>query len=459
MVQASTSLKLEEISLPQAQKSESGTSVLTEISRTALSRLVILRREYVDLISSLASDADRKFVCCAAMVLDYFGHWQRWKIKVQRTHWVYQPLKNIHQDLMGMFSKHIIREAIALLMKLGLLERRTTPNNYQDKTYQYNPCFDRINSLLKRFSPSTSETPSPSPFVHSELSEFSPELSEFNVEQHTQLPSIAVLSKNTHESEEQKEGVQEVVASVVADNTLLESDEDLWEEKASQTISDVNQSSAPRDTKKVKVSQAAIIKELLSNRIFQLWWANRVKQTKFGTEQLILTPEAFVKASIRKHPEQALDMYESFQDEMGKRVENFQIRKAHDCVITAGEEEQIQAIAPYAAPTISAPVLPPTNDPEAPESAENPEAYKLYQPKQVEAAPPPADILEKLKQAAERFSMSKAPKVEVSSELDELNRWIADPLLRPEAVQRVMTSDLYTIDYDEEGVAYQVRRV
>jgi hypothetical protein len=55
--------------------------------------------------------------------------------------------------------------------------------------------------------------------------------------------------------------------------------------------------------------------------------------------------------------------------------------------------------------------------------------------------------------------MSKAPKVEVSSELDELNRWIVDPLLRPEAVQRVMASDLYTIDYDEEGVAYQVRRV
>jgi hypothetical protein len=151
-------------------------------------------------------------------------------------------------------------------------------------------------------------------------------------------------------------------------------------------------------------------------------------------------------------------MFESFQDEMGKRVENFQIRKAHDCVITAGEEEQIQAIAPYATATISALVLPPTKDPEAPDS-ENTEAYKLYQPKQVEAAPAPAGILEKLKQAAERLSMSKAPKVEVSSELDELNRWIADPLLRPEAVQRVMTSDLYTIDYDEEGVAYQVRRV
>jgi hypothetical protein len=458
MLQASTSLKLGEISLPQAQKSESSTSVLKEISRTAISRLVILRREYVDLISSLASDADRKSVCCAAMVLDYFGHWQRWKIKVQRTHWVYQPLKNIHQDLMGMFSKHVIREALALLMNLGLLERRTTPNNYQDKTYQYNPCFDRVNSLLKRFSPSTPETPSPSPFVHSQLSETSPELSEANVEQHTQLPSIAVLSKNTHESEEQKENVQEVVSYVVIDTTSLESDEALWEEKTLEPIPDESQSSAPRDTKKVKVSQAAIIKELLSCRIFQLWWANRVKQTKFGTEQLILTPEAFVKASIRKHPEQALDMYESFQDEMGKRVENFQIRKAHDCVITSGELEQIQAIAPYAAPTTSAPVLPPTKDPEAPD-LENTEAYKLYQPKQVEAAPPPAGILERLKQAAERLSMSKAPKVEVSSELDELNRWIADPLLRPEAVQRVMASDLYTVEYNEEGVAYQVRRV
>jgi hypothetical protein len=58
------------------------------------------------------------------------------------------------------------------------------------------------------------------------------------------------------------------------------------------------------------------------------------------------------------------------------------------------------------------------------------------------------------------LSMPKTPKVAKQlSELDELNQWIADPILRPEVVKKVMKSDLYTLEYDEEGVPYQVRRV
>jgi hypothetical protein len=452
------------ISITQNTEQPLSTSVPTEISRTAISRLVIMRREYVELISSLATNVNKKVICCAAATLDYFGHWQRWKLKAQRTRWVYQAIKNIHQDLMGLFSRHTIREAIALLMELGLLERRTTPNNWQDKTYQYSPCLDRVNLLLKHPHSPTPETSAQSRFVNSELREFNVELREFNVEQHTQLPTIAVLSKTTHESEERKEASQEKAASVMSkvsvmpDTTFLESDEDLWEEKPSQSIPDESQSSAPRDVKKVKMSPTAVMKDLLSNQVFQLWWANRVKQTKFGAEQLVLTPEAFVRASIRKNPEQALDMFESFQDEMSHRVDNFQLRATNACQISAEEQEQIKAIAPYATATISAPILPQAKDPEAPDS-ENAESYKLWKPKQVEAAPAPAGILEKLKQTAARFSMPKASKVEPSSELDELNRWIADPLLRSEALNRIMTSDSYSIDFDEEGIPYQVRRV
>jgi hypothetical protein len=143
---------------------------------------------------------------------------------------------------------------------------------------------------------------------------------------------------------------------------------------------------------------------------------------------------------------------------MSHRVDNFQLRAANDCQISADEQEQIKAIAPYATATISAPVLPPTKDPEAPDS-ENAESYKLWKPKQVEAAPPPAGILEKLKQATARMTMPKSKTVEPSSELDELNRWIADPLLRSEALNRVMTSNSYSVDFDEEGIPYQVRRV
>ncbi len=440
------------ISITQNTQESSSTTVLSEVSR-----LVILREEYLDLVTRQAESIDKKVRFCAAKIIDYLHHWRSWKLKEHRTEWIYLPLKRIKKDLLGEHSVHVIREAIAFLMKSGLLDRRNNPGNGQDRTYQYKLLLE--GSPRRHKSKSSAETPTTSPFVRSESPEFRSESPRFNVDKYHSFQSIDSKSINTQESEEQKEEVQEVVASVVVDNTLLGSDEDLWEEKASQLIPDEGQfSAAPCDTKKVKLSHKAVIKELLSNRIFIFWWAKRVENSPFGTNQLVLTPEAYVKASIRKKPEQALDMFESFQGEMGKRVENFQIRKAHDCVITAGEEEQIQAIAPYAAPTISAPVLPPTKEPEAPDS-ENTEAYKLYQPKQVEAAPPPAGISEMLKQVTARLSMPKASSVEVSSELDELNRWIADPLLRPEAVQRVMASDLYTIEYNEEGVAYQVRRV
>jgi hypothetical protein len=439
------------ISITQNTQESSSTPVLSEVSR-----LVILRNEYLDLVTRQAESIDKKVRYCAAKLIDYLRHWRNWKLKEHRTEWIYLPLKRIYKDLLEEHSVHVIREAIAFLMKSGLLERRNNPGNGQDRTYQYKLLLE--GSPKKHKSKPSAETPTASPFVRSESPEFRSESPRFNVDKYHSFQSIESISINTHESEEQKEASQEEVTSVIPDTTLLESDEDLWEEKPSQSIPDEGQFSAPRDVKKVKVSQASIMKDLLSNRVFQLWWANRVKQTKFGAEQLVLTPEAFVRASIRKNPEQALDMFESFQDEMSHRVDNFQLRATNACQISAEEQEQIKAIAPYATATISAPILPQAKDPEAPDS-ENAESYKLWKPKQVEAAPAPAGILEKLKQTAARFSMPKASKVEPSSELDELNRWIADPLLRSEALNRIMTSDSYSIDFDEEGIPYQVRRV
>jgi hypothetical protein len=439
------------ISITQNTQESSSTPVLSEVSR-----LVILRDEYLDLVTRQAESIDKKVRYCAAKLIDYLRHWRNWKLKEHRTEWIYLPLKRIYKDLLEEHSVHVIREAIAFLMKSGLLERRNNPGNGQDRTYQYKLLLE--GSPKKHKSKPSAETPTASPFVRSESPEFRSESPRFNVDKYHSFQSIESISINTQESEEQKEASQEEVTSVIPDTTLLESDEDLWEEKPSQSIPDEGQFSAPRDVKKVKVSQASIMKDLLSNRVFQLWWANRVKQTKFGAEQLVLTPEAFVRASIRKNPEQALDMFESFQDEMSHRVDNFQLRATNACQISAEEQEQIKAIAPYATATISAPILPQAKDPEAPDS-ENAESYKLWKPKQVEAAPAPAGILEKLKQTAARFSMPKASKVEPSSELDELNRWIADPLLRSEALNRIMTSDSYSIDFDEEGIPYQVRRV
>jgi hypothetical protein len=438
------------ISITQNTQESSSTPVLSEVSR-----LVILRNEYLDLVTRQTESIDKKVRYCAAKLIDYLRHWRNWKLKEHRTEWIYLPLKRIYKDLLEEHSVHVIREAIAFLMKSGLLERRNNPGNGQDRTYQYKLLLE--GSPKKHKSKPSAETPTASPFVRSESPEFRSESPRFNVDKYHSFQSIESISINTQESEEQKEASQEEVTSEIPDTTLLGSDEDLWEEKPLQSIPDEGHSSAPRDVKKVKMSPAAVIKELLSYPAFICWWAERVKKTKFGTEELMMTPEAFVKASIRKRPEQALDMFGSFQDEMTHRVDNFQLRAANDCQISADEQEQIKAIAPYATATISAPILPQAKDPEAPDS-ENAESYKLWKPKQVEAAPPPAGILEKLKQATARMTMPKSKTVEASSELDELNRWIADPLLRSEALNRIMTSDLYSVDFDEEGIPYQVRR-
>jgi hypothetical protein len=61
-----------------------------------------------------------------------------------------------------------------------------------------------------------------------------------------------------------------------------------------------------------------------------------------------------------------------------------------------------------------------------------------------------------------KMSMPKAEKVQrrpVVSELERLNADILDPVLRPEVLRRVMASDSYVVDFDEQGVPYQVRKL
>ena len=41
----------------------------------------------------------------------------------------------------------------------------------------------------------------------------------------------------------------------------------------------------------------------------------------------------------------------------------------------------------------------------------------------------------------------------------ELNRWIADPILRNEVMARVMRSDNLTVEFDEEGIPIKVIKI
>jgi len=103
------------------------------------SRFITLREDYFDITGDY----------CAAKLIQYFSSWTDWKVSTHRTPWFYQPLRRIHDDLIGEHSENIIRRAISRLEELGLLERRHNPGNWQDKTWQYRLNLDRLNELLK----------------------------------------------------------------------------------------------------------------------------------------------------------------------------------------------------------------------------------------------------------------------------------------------------------------------
>lgn len=146
------------------------------VSTQKPSVLVILRREYLEITGG-------NF--CAAKLIEYFKHWTKWKLKNHRTPWIYQPLKNIHADLMGEHSLHVIRSAIAFLVNEKILERRNNPNNQQDKTYQYQIHICELNKLLERRKCNL-------------------ERSEFNAETHQQITDPQTSDPQKQAAEKEK---------------------------------------------------------------------------------------------------------------------------------------------------------------------------------------------------------------------------------------------------------------
>jgi hypothetical protein len=473
----------------------------------------------VNLIEALAPNVDKKVRLCAAFLIDYKHHWQEWKLKVQRTPWFYQKLKDIHKDLMGLYSLHVIRAAIELLIRLGLLERRSNPGNGQDKTYQYRLRWDKVQAAIANQSKPVEVKGKVR--KDSESRKFRSESPEFTVERHQQLQSLSIRSTPLKEEREIFQEIDQEEDSLIVITKEQVSDDNKDEIEESSTpqidlkldefsavpaqtelnnadvsyneISEVNcDNEVEEDSDKIElelqVNEKAIIEVeeqyeapprprkpknlnsrqskvcsafLLDEPVFVQWWVNRLLKTKFGTEELVLAPDAFVKASIRKNPEQALDMWESFKVEMSKRVENYKTRVEHGCQISPLEVEQIKAIAPYA--TLSeSPLVQKALLPEAPEGSENAQAYRLYKPSEKEVAPPPPGYFqEAMANLMAKMSMPKGEKVKeqpVLSELERLNIDIKEPILRPEVMKRVMGNDAYIVDFDEEGIPYQVRR-
>jgi len=489
------------------------------VSSQSYDQLCILRKSHVNLIDALAPQADKRVRRCSAVLIDYKHHWQEWKVEVHRTPWIYQKLKNIHKDLMGLFSLHVIRAGIELLIDLGLLERRSNPGNGQDKTYQYNLRWDKVQAAIANLDKSVEVK---GKVKKSSLPrKFRSESSQPTVERHQQLQSIAIISTPLKEERVIFQEIDQEKRNYVVITEKQVSDDNNDKKQESSTLQidlNLDKFSAPpaqngsnnidicyneiemencdneveEDSDKIEVelqaNEEAIIEVeeeyeapprprkpknlnsrqskvcsafLLDEPVFIQWWVNRLLKTKFGTEELVLAPDAFVKASIRKNPQQALDMWHSFKVEMSQRVENYKTRVEHGCQISLLEVEQIKAIAPYAT-FIESPLVQKALLPEAPEGTENADAYRLYKPSEKEVAPPPEGFFqEAMAKLMGKMSMPQGEKVKekpVLSELERLNIDIKEPILRPEVMRRIMNNDSYIIDFDEEGIPYQVRK-
>jgi len=182
------------------------------------SPIAVLRREDKELLDQLAPELPTRIRTCAAQLIPYFTHWQKWKAANYPTQWIYQPLRHIREDLMKVFSIHVIRAAISLLQKLGYLSIRKNSRdlnwrNGQDKTHQYLLNVELIKAAQKKLaSSSMAETLENSPFVNSEILEVNSETSRFAVATHTQIPSLipALDSCSLSEEREKTNFVQEL---------------------------------------------------------------------------------------------------------------------------------------------------------------------------------------------------------------------------------------------------------
>ncbi|MGH2415915.1 MAG: hypothetical protein ACRDEA_19950, partial [Microcystaceae cyanobacterium] len=98
--------------------------------------------------------------------------------------------------------------------------------------------------------------------------------------------------------------------------------------------------------------------------------------------------------------------------------------------------------------------------PDSTDMTENSNAYRPWKPAPIEGEPvTPEQFRAKLSQLSQRLSMPVKPEkpiVSEASEIEELNFWLADPLLRKEVMPRVMKSARYSVEFDEYGEPLRV---
>ena len=95
-------------------------------------------------------------------------------------------------------------------------------------------------------------------------------------------------------------------------------------------------------------------------------------------------------------------------------------------------------------------------------SAENPEAYRLWQPEKLDGEEiNPVQLKERLADLSQRFAMPKPIKERKppTDLIEELNQWLVDPVLRNTAMSKIMQSDDLTVEFDENGIPIKVIKI
>jgi hypothetical protein len=216
---------------------------------------------------------------------------------------------------------------------------------------------------------------------------------------------------------------------------------------------------------------------------------------------------ADVLTHFKKDPDNLPIRWEQYQGEYLKRVQNTQILLDNGVEIPPEYQDRLIAnqraltaeLPPELNPlAVTAPALPVTRGygevgstqtasvaaplVNAPASVpaptkENWQAYQLYQPIPKSEPATPEQIAEakaKIQSFLKGFGSSRPnvtpskaltedPEMRTSEiearnrrNLEELNRWIVDPVLRSEAMRRVMLSDCYKCLFTEDGTPHQV---
>lgn len=114
----------------------------------------MFNHEHKQLIEHLAQGTKPRVSRCCAEIINYMQSQQDYQITIYNYAWVAITYTQIREDLNKEHSIHTIREAIELLIRLGLLERsrnlrEENGRNGQIRTYQYHVYTDRIEVALK----------------------------------------------------------------------------------------------------------------------------------------------------------------------------------------------------------------------------------------------------------------------------------------------------------------------